>query len=267
MKINHNHHTHIYLCKHALGTPEDYIKRAITLGYETIAITDHGPLTEELKKQFSSRRMSFEQYEELYKPLLEKAKHEYTTINVLSGVEIEYYDEMLEVYPYYLKDMDFLILGQHNIQDENGNFKDIYGNAKDQDIIEYKRRVLKGLDTGYFKILAHPDIFMFSYKKWNELTEKISKEIIEKAYEKNCILEINANGIRRGITFKNEIGEEVYLYPRIEFWRLVAEFQKEHDLKVMVNDDCHQPLFLCDESTKEAYKFAEKLKIKLVDHF
>ena len=62
MKINHNHHTHIYLCKHALGTPEDYIKRAITLGYETIAITDHGPLTEELKKQFSSRRMSFEKY-------------------------------------------------------------------------------------------------------------------------------------------------------------------------------------------------------------
>ena len=104
-----------------------------------------------------------------------RPKHEYTTINVLSGVEIEYYDEMLEVYPYYLKDMNFLILGQHNIQDENGNFKDIYGNAKDEDIIEYKRRVLKGLDTGYFKILAHPDIFMFSYKKWNELTEKISK--------------------------------------------------------------------------------------------
>ena len=49
--------------------------------------------------------------------------------------------------------------------------------------------------------------------------------------------------------------------------KVVAEFQKEHDLKVMVNDDCHQPLFLCDESTKEAYKFAEKLKIKLVDHF
>ena len=42
-EIKSNYHTHTFLCKHALGDSEDYVKRAISLGYHTIAITDHGP--------------------------------------------------------------------------------------------------------------------------------------------------------------------------------------------------------------------------------
>ncbi|MEI3505641.1 MAG: PHP domain-containing protein [Bacilli bacterium] len=49
-KIESNYHTHTFLCKHAIGDVEDYVKRAIQLGYHTIAITDHGPFTKELQK-------------------------------------------------------------------------------------------------------------------------------------------------------------------------------------------------------------------------
>lgn len=41
-KIKANYHTHIFLCKHAIGDVEDYVKKAIGLQYHTIAITDHG---------------------------------------------------------------------------------------------------------------------------------------------------------------------------------------------------------------------------------
>ena len=36
-KIESNYHTHTFLCKHAIGDVEDYVKRAIQLGYHTIA--------------------------------------------------------------------------------------------------------------------------------------------------------------------------------------------------------------------------------------
>ena len=52
MKIKDNFHTHIYLCKHATGNAEDYIKRAIELNYESIGISDHGPLTEYFLNKF-----------------------------------------------------------------------------------------------------------------------------------------------------------------------------------------------------------------------
>ena len=50
-KIKANYHTHIFLCKHAIGDVEDYVKKAIGLQYHTIAITDHGPLPKFLQKK------------------------------------------------------------------------------------------------------------------------------------------------------------------------------------------------------------------------
>ena len=52
-KIKANYHTHIFLCKHAIGDVEDYVKKAIGLQYHTIAITDHGPLPKFLQKKLN----------------------------------------------------------------------------------------------------------------------------------------------------------------------------------------------------------------------
>ena len=38
--IKTNYHSHTYLCRHAQGIPEDYIK-SIALGYEEIGISCH----------------------------------------------------------------------------------------------------------------------------------------------------------------------------------------------------------------------------------
>ena len=87
--IKANYHTHTFLCKHALGDVEDYVKKAISLGYHTIAITDHGPFPKFLQKKLNSRRMSIEQYTEVYLDMIERSKklHE-KEIKVLSGIEI-----------------------------------------------------------------------------------------------------------------------------------------------------------------------------------
>lgn len=145
-----NYHTHIYLCKHATGTVNDYVEKAIAHGYKEIGISDHGPLTEELMNRLNSRRMNFDEFYKIYLPDLEYAKINYSDkINVLSAVEIEYMDEIADIYPEFLKVLDYLVLGQHMIY-ENGEYINVY--AKEytaEEIALYAQTIEKALDTGY----------------------------------------------------------------------------------------------------------------------
>lgn len=176
-KMQSNYHTHTYLCRHAEGKPIDYVKLASGKGYHTIGISDHGPLIEEIYSQIISRRMNFKEYYELYLPELQEAKDKYPSINVLKGLEIEYFPEMDEIYSKFLQDLDYLVLGQHYIHHQN-KIISIYDRNIDLKAIEsYKNDVIKGMRTGYFKILAHPDLFFWNNFKWDETLKSISEEI------------------------------------------------------------------------------------------
>ncbi len=252
--IKTNYHTHIYLCKHALGTVNDFVEKAISLKYQTIAITDHGPFPNDLQNLLHSRRMSFDEYNTIYLKLLAKAKEEYKQkIEVLSGIEIEYLDELLPYYQKFAEELDFLILGQHYLK-VNNKTKSIFSlNFSKHEIDIYVNTVVKAMETGLFKIIAHPEIFSWSIVNWNEDCENASKTIIASAIKNNVILEINVNGIRNSIYKNRQIMKDGKLdnfpYPRKEFFTLASEM----GAKVMINDDAHSPNCLCDEYTKLVY--------------
>lgn len=251
MRIKDNFHTHIYLCKHANGNVEKYVKKAINLGYESIGISDHGPILEHYKEKFYSRRMSSTEYNDIYLKEIKEAKDLYSDqINILGAVEIEYYDDMIDVYKKTLTELDYLILGQHNIELLDGTFKTIYQCSSEEDLELYTDKVIKGLNSGFFSILAHPDIFMMFYQKWDNSAILAAKRIIEAAIKNKVLLELNANGIRKGFITTTE-GIRTYKYPRIEFWRLVASYE---DVKIIVSDDAHEIHHLNDEATKKHTK-------------
>lgn len=258
-----NYHTHIYLCKHATGTINEYVEKAIAHGYSEIGISDHGPLSDELMHRLNSRRMSMDEFYNIYLQDLEYAKVNYADrIRVLSAVEIEYLEEIKDLYPEFLKVLDYLVLGQHMIY-ENGKYVNIYEKtytAEELDI--YASTIEKALETGYFKILAHPDLFMWSYKVWDEHAVECSRRIIKSAIKNNVYLEFNANGVRRS-AFTDTDGTINYVYPRLEFWK----FQKnEFDYdKILINDDCHSLADFDDEYTTEARFVCKKLKLKIKD--
>lgn len=264
-KMQSNYHTHTYLCRHAEGKPVDYVKIAHEKGYHTIGISDHGPLISEIYSQIISRRMSFDEYNELYLPQLQEAKDKYPDIQVLKGLEIEYFPEMDDNYPKFLEELDYLVLGQHYIHHQN-KILSIYDRKVDLNAIEsYKNDVINGMKTGYFKILAHPDLFFWNNFEWNDKLKNISEEIIKASIECGVYLEINANGIRNSkrkhkftTTSKGHIS---YSYPKYEFWELA----KMMNAKIIINDDAHFYANMDDEATKEAFKISEELNINVID--
>jgi histidinol-phosphatase (PHP family) len=259
MKITYNYHTHMYLCKHAEGTIEDYVKVAIEKGLSIFGMSDHGPFIDELT-DIKTRRMSMSEYEDIYLPELTRVKQTYGhLIDFKKAIEIEYLTPLIKQYDEFLKDLDYLILGQHLLEYQ-GKIYDVYSEMNLNLMELYKDTVVQAMSTGKFKILAHPELFNWCYRKWDEHCDRVSKEIIAAAIKYGVVLEINANGCRRA-KVKTKDGEDTYVYPRLEFWREVAKT----NALVMINDDAHELSFICDEATLEAYRFANQLGITLIN--
>ncbi len=264
-KIKANYHTHTFLCKHALGDSEDYVKRAIELGYHTIAITDHGPFPKFLQKKVNSRRMSIEQYNEVYLDMLDRSVNKHKDeILVLKGLEIEYLPELEIYYERFLNDLDLLVLGQHYIK-VGDNHKSVYYPLTEDEILIYGQTVVQAIKTKMFKIVAHPEIFCWCKLEWNETCDKVANMIIDAAIENEVVLEINANGVRNSFYQRKEFydpdGVINFPYPRREFWRIA----KKKNALVVINDDAHAPNRLQDEYTVKTYEYAKNAGIKIID--
>ena len=192
--VKSNYHTHMYLCRHASGTVEDYVKEAIKLGFQEIGMSDHAPWIELIDR---SVRMEKEDYPIYLKELEESIKKYSNKIRILKGLEIEYFKNADDYYKKLLKDMDYLTLGQHYIEKE-GKLISIYHISSLEDLVIYKDTVIEAMNTGYFKFISHPDIFLYSTEEVSSEILELAEELIIAAKEKNIPLELNANGIRKG---------------------------------------------------------------------
>ena len=247
---NINYHNHTYLCKHAKGKPIDYVKQAVLHNYSEIGISDHGPLVPGW-----GLRMNEDQFYNLYLPQINESITQYgEKIHIYKGLEIEYLENYHHYYEKLIKDLDYLVLGQH-VCYYQGKIHDIYRSMNDETLESYKELTVKGMASGYFKILAHPDVFMYMHNKWNQKALEISKDIIEAAIKYQVYLELNVNGIRRG-QILNENNEITYIYPRLEFWNLVSQYP--HALTI-IGEDNHDPAFTNDGACTLARDLATRL--------
>jgi light-regulated signal transduction histidine kinase (bacteriophytochrome) len=71
--------------------------------------------------------MTIDEYKKIYLPEIINIKKKYSKeITVLGALEIEFYDELSTEYTKWRQELDYLILGQHNIELNNHSFKTIY---------------------------------------------------------------------------------------------------------------------------------------------
>ena len=267
-----NYHTHLSLCGHAEGMSEDYVKVAIEEGFHTLGMSDHGPIKpefmtrEEFVYNWLERQMTYEDFIDIYLPDCIKTKEKYKNhINFYIGVEIEYLHPFHDYYVELRKKLDYMNLAGHFFY-HNGNIINAYDNVTYENVYSYGLSLKRGMETGLFNILVHPDVFMYNYYDSNGTCtfdsecERTSRMIIESAIENNVYLEINVGGIFKVTSNQKVLGQ--YAYPRDEFWKIVSEYP---NAKVVLGVDAHKPEHLRAEEIKMAYEFAKKHNITLLE--
>lgn len=256
----YNYHGHTYLCGHAGGTPMDYTKKAIELNYHDLGISEHAPMPNLRTK---NSRLSLKDYD-LYLKLMNEAK-DYAkdfNLNIHVGLEVEYFKD-LDLnghYKKFLKDTEYLILGQHYIIRDN-ELKSTFALDDMTDVLIYVDTVIEALKTGYFNLLAHPELCFFNITNVTDEMVLALRPIIKTAKELDIPLEINANGIRRSFYEDKNSDLNLLKYPKLKFLEMV----KEENAKVMITSDCHSVDALDDFAIKEAYKLVKMYDLELVN--
>ena len=124
-----NMHTHTTRCQHAKGEDRAYVEKAIEAGYDVLGFSDHAPYV--FKGDYVSPiRMRLEELEGYVDSVLSLKKEYAKDIEVYCGLEMEYFPRlfdktMVEIDKYPI---DWMILGQHFDDDEDGWLAGMQGN-------------------------------------------------------------------------------------------------------------------------------------------
>lgn len=238
--LKNNYHTHSYHCRHASGKPEDYVIKAIESGYSTLGFSDHVPCPFSNGHR-SSFRMDTEETETYINEIKEMQSKYGDRIRILAGYESEYYpkEEEGKIKLYEKYGCDYLILGQHFI---NNEYDGIYSGSSETDedaFRTYINQIIEAIKTGRFSYICHPDIIRFTGD--NKI---YIKEISRLCYEAGCMdipLELNFLGLATN-----------RFYPRKLFWETAGKMGS----KYILGCDAHEPSAIGAKDTEEkAYAF------------
>ena len=253
-----NYHTPTQRCRHASGSEEDYLRCALEAGLDVLGFSDHAPFPD----HDFGWRMRYDELEEHLAVVKRLAEEHASEITIRQGLEIEY---MPRYRPYYERligegKVDYLLLGEHLYADASGGTPYI-SEAKDMETnLIYARAIAGGMHTGLFRMVAHPDFYATNRFKWDDNCEAAADIIIDAAVETGTVLEMNANGIRKGV-FDDFPDGARYLYPHRRFWEKVAD----SGARVIVGSDCHDARQVWDEAVAQAYAMLKELGITPLD--
>lgn len=250
-----NYHTHTARCHHAMGTDEDYVQIAIQEGYSTLGFSDHAcwyypsgfhPHIRMLETEFDGYQKSILDLKQKYQDQIE----------ILCGMEAEYFPEYMSWLKNFCKEkqLDYLIFGNHYYQsDETGIY---YGNCSMDHVEDYFTSTLEGLQTGMYSCLAHPELILLNpYLKWNDRLEEGFHKICKLSKELEIPLEYNVLGFKKA----RQMGFVAYPNPR--FWQIASQYKN----KAIIGMDAHQPFGLERELFLQACEDLSKYNVEIVD--
>lgn len=226
---------HTYLCGHAGGEPEEYVRRAVEQRIDLITITDHIPMKRE--DIFSGRgvRMALDEMPR-YRELVERAKQEGQRlgVEVLYGIESEYYPDENELHAMWdfiaTEPFDFVIGSLHH---QLPGFRAwLKKHGEPIDIANaYFRQAVKAIACGKYDTIAHPDLIQVygTISAFDpHLAEASIREMLEAAVEYDTCLEVNTSGLIKQIY-------KLHPDPIILRWAV------EMGVKLTLGSDAHQP--------------------------
>ncbi len=252
--IKHSFHNHTYLCNHATGTVDDYVQEALKSGLTSFGVSDHIPFPD---RRWSGSRMDTLELDDYTASVL-RARNSYSSIEVFLGAECEWVAEYSDLYDRLLdeKGFHYLIGGAHFIPMKDGSWPGFTKLKSKTDLKSFSSHVIDLIESGYFLFLAHPDVFLAGYRRWDAESRACALDIIRCAREHQFPLELNANGMRKPRIVDWD-GTYRFQYPVRQFWELVAEEYGE----ALVGSDAHRPEDVT-ESSETCFQWMDELNLK-----
>jgi len=252
-------HIHNQVCKHASNTLEDIVSYSLKHGYKNLYFTEHPPIS--VKCDYQKRRATHAEMVKLVKQINEVNKKYKGKLHIYFGYETEFNKPNRWYFERLARDPlpDFMISGNHFYGDLfKQPFPFVYTKSGTKHISQF-RELLENfhsaMASGLFTWIPHPDIFLYSYRKWDKYSIAVSKTIIKWAIKYKLPLAFNVN-------FK-QVPKDEWHYPCKYFWELVAKT----NIPVIIEADSHDHHTITVEWLKEAKRMALSygLKKNLVD--
>ena len=237
-----NYHTHTWRCMHAKGTEAQYVQNAVDAGFALLGFADHTPWP--YRSGFvSGMRMRLDQFEGYRQTVLALRERYAGQIRIPLGLECEAFPEYFS----WLRDfkaeyLDYVILGNHYDGTDEGDHTTLtpdggfyFGRCTRTDaVIRYGERILAGMATGLYDCVAHPDLFMHTYPRFDADCRAVSRDICQAARGLRLPLEYNLLGLYRQA---EEAGRGWTGYPAQAFWEVAAETGCD----AIIGFDAHEP--------------------------
>ena len=231
-----NYHTHTTRCGHAEGTEEEYILTALRCGYKVLGFSDHTPWAYATPGFVSRIRMLPSQLDD-YVLTLRGLREKYADkLHIRIGLEAEYFPAYLGWLREEMErlDIEYLILGCHydTTDEQDARASRFGGSTSTAHGRRYAEQVVEALETGLYRYLAHPDLFLNRVTAFDADAEKACRDICAAAARLDIPLEYNMAGLTLQDRPDGSLG-----YTRDEFWRIAAEYP----VKAIVGCDAHAP--------------------------
>lgn len=227
-----DYHTHTPLCRHATGTPREYVAAAVRAGLTEYGISDHAPMPDE---PFDDWRMDCAQLPDYFHWIEAARAAAPDGLTIRAGLEcdwvpgVERWTEALG----NSHDWDYLIGSVHYLGEkwdfdnplwiprwEKINVEEVW--------TDYWNAYAAMARSGLFDILGHPDLVKkFGFRPEGDL-KRFYEPVIEAVAASGSVLEINTAGWYKPCK---------EAYPAPEFLKLACEA----GVPIVISSDAHAP--------------------------
>ena len=255
--MKHNFHTHTTRCKHAIGTDEDFVRAALDGGFDVLGFADHAPWAFDTD-YVSHCRMPADQWAD-YKQSVLALKEKYQgQISIHLGLECEYYEKYFDQLKRLRDDgCEYFILACHFLHTEETNPYIGLLCQEDDAVLRYAEETVKGIRTGLYSYIAHPDLYMMHREEFSPACMEAADMICQAAKEAHMPLEYNLLGLL------GELTQHPRGYPNAEFWQYIRKWDND----VILGVDAHDPAQLRNHPVWDtAIKRLDALGCRLVNH-
>ncbi len=222
---------HTTLCGHAVGTPDEYVRQGIAVGFKEMGFSDHAPMVHE---PMPGVTMSFDELP-LYHRMIDEVRAKYADkITVKIALEADFIPgfeaktkAIIDGHPY-----DYIIGSVHFV---NGWAVDDPATIelwKKQDINQvyrdYYALLRQSAKSGMFNIIGHCDLpKKFGHRPTVDLTDEV-RTTAKVFKDSGVALEINTSGLRKPV-------KEMYPAPAC------LKIYREAGVPLTFGSDSHDP--------------------------